>query len=53
MARFNKIQTLTAMTGTGMVPVFYNSDIEVCKKVLKACYHPDGCQLHRRPPLQP
>ena len=38
MARFNKIQTLTAMTGTGMVPVFYNSDIEVCKKVLKACY---------------
>ena len=38
MARFNKIQTLTAMTGTGMVPVFYHSDIEVCKKVLKACY---------------
>ena len=29
MARFNKIQTLTAMTGTGMVPVFYHSDIEV------------------------
>ena len=38
MARFNKIQTLTAMTGTGMVPVFYHSDIAVCKKVLKACY---------------
>lgn len=32
MARFNKIQTLTAMTGTGMVPVFYHSDIEVCKR---------------------
>ena len=32
MARFNKIQTLTAMTGTGMVPVFYHSDIEVCNR---------------------
>ena len=36
--RFNKIQVLTAMSQTGMVPVFYNSDIEVAKNVLKACY---------------
>lgn len=26
------------MEQTGMVPVFYNADIEVSKKVLKACY---------------
>ena len=26
------------MQSTGMVPVFYNSDIEISKKVVKACY---------------
>ena len=29
---------MTAMKETGIVPVFYNSDIEVSKKVVKACY---------------
>jgi len=29
---------MTAMKETGMVPVFYHSDIEVAKNVLKACY---------------
>ncbi len=38
MARFNKIQVLSTMMETGIVPVFYNSDIETAKKVLKACY---------------
>jgi len=38
MAKFNKIQVLTAMFETGMVPVFYNKDPEVSKNVLKACY---------------
>lgn len=38
MAKFNKIKTLSAMTETGMVPVFYHKDVEVAKKVLKACY---------------
>ena len=38
MAKYNKLQVLTAMEQTGMVPVFYNADIEVSKKVLKACY---------------
>jgi 2-dehydro-3-deoxyphosphogluconate aldolase/(4S)-4-hydroxy-2-oxoglutarate aldolase len=38
MARFSKIQVLAAMKETGMVPVFYNKDIEVAKNVLKACY---------------
>ena len=36
--RFNKIQVLTAMKQTGLIPVFYNSDTEVSKKIIKACY---------------
>jgi len=36
--RFSKLQVLTVMKETGMVPVFYHKDIEVSKKVLKACY---------------
>jgi len=38
MARFNKIQVLSTISSTGMVPVFYNKDPEVAKNVLKACY---------------
>ena len=38
MARFSKIAVLTAMSNTGMVPVFYNADLEVMKQVVKACY---------------
>lgn len=38
MARFNIIESIAAMSSTGMVPVFYHSDAEVAKKVLKACY---------------
>ena len=36
--KFNKIQTLTTLSATGMVPVFYHKDVEVAKNVLKACY---------------
>jgi 2-dehydro-3-deoxyphosphogluconate aldolase / (4S)-4-hydroxy-2-oxoglutarate aldolase len=38
MAKFNKIQVLTAMSKNGIVPVFYHKDAEVAKNVLKACY---------------
>ena len=38
MAKFNKIQVLSAMTLTGMIPVFYHKDVEVAKNVVKACY---------------
>jgi 2-dehydro-3-deoxyphosphogluconate aldolase/(4S)-4-hydroxy-2-oxoglutarate aldolase len=38
MARFSRIQVALKMAETGMIPVFYNKDAEVCKKVLKACY---------------
>ena len=27
------------MNQTGLVPLFYNSDIEICKKVVTACYN--------------
>jgi 2-dehydro-3-deoxyphosphogluconate aldolase/(4S)-4-hydroxy-2-oxoglutarate aldolase len=36
--RFSKIQVLSIMKETGVVPVFYHKDIAVAKKVLKACY---------------
>jgi 2-dehydro-3-deoxyphosphogluconate aldolase/(4S)-4-hydroxy-2-oxoglutarate aldolase len=38
MAKYNKLQVLEAMRATGMVPVFYHSDIETAKNVAKACY---------------
>jgi 2-dehydro-3-deoxyphosphogluconate aldolase/(4S)-4-hydroxy-2-oxoglutarate aldolase len=38
MARFNKVAFLTALEETGVVPVFYNADLERSKQVLKACY---------------
>jgi len=38
MARFSRIEVALKMKETGMVPVFYNKDIEVCKSVVKACY---------------
>lgn len=38
MAKYNKLQVLEATASTGMVPVYYNKDIETAKKVLHACY---------------
>ena len=38
MARFNKLQVLDAIINTGMVPVYYNKDVETAKQVVKACY---------------
>lgn len=38
MAKYNKLQVLQTMKETGIVPVFYNADIELSKNVLKACY---------------
>ncbi|MDR3095128.1 MAG: bifunctional 4-hydroxy-2-oxoglutarate aldolase/2-dehydro-3-deoxy-phosphogluconate aldolase [Bacteroidales bacterium] len=36
--RFNKIQVLSAISATGMVPVFYHKDVDVAKNLVKACY---------------
>ena len=38
MAKYNKQQVIAAMKETGMVPVFYHSDLETAKAVVKACY---------------
>jgi len=38
MTRFTRIQVALKMKETGIVPVFYHKDIEVCKSILKACY---------------
>ncbi len=38
MAKYNKIQVISTMKETGMVPVFYNGNADVAKHVLKACY---------------
>lgn len=38
MARFSKIEVISAMKKTGIVPVFYHKDVEIAKQVLKACY---------------
>lgn len=38
MARFTRIEVAQKMAEQGMVPLFYHSDVELCKKVLTACY---------------
>ena len=38
MARFDKIDVLAKMRITGIVPVFYHSNPEIAKQVVKACY---------------
>ncbi len=38
MARFSRIEVANVMKETGLVPLFFHSDIEVAKKVTKACY---------------
>jgi 2-dehydro-3-deoxyphosphogluconate aldolase / (4S)-4-hydroxy-2-oxoglutarate aldolase len=35
MARFSRIEVALKMKETGMIPVFYNADAEVCKKVVQ------------------
>jgi hypothetical protein len=35
MARFSRIEVALKMKETGMIPVFYNADAEVCKKLYR------------------
>lgn len=37
MARFDRLAVLNAMVDTGLVPVFYNGDVKVAKKIVTAC----------------
>jgi 2-dehydro-3-deoxyphosphogluconate aldolase/(4S)-4-hydroxy-2-oxoglutarate aldolase len=38
MARFTRIQVAVQMKESGIIPVFYNPDKDVCISVIKACY---------------
>ena len=38
MAQFSRIEVAQVMKESGMVPLFYHPDIELGKKILKACY---------------
>lgn len=38
MAQFTRIEVAQKMKETGLVPLFYNQDVELCKNVVKACY---------------
>lgn len=39
MAQYSRIEVVMVMQETGMVPLFYHPDIELGKKVLRACYN--------------
>lgn len=39
MAQYTRIEVANTMKETGLVPLFFNSDIELSKQVLKACYN--------------
>lgn len=39
MARFSRIDVVLKMRETGVVPIFYNKDIEICKNVIQAVYN--------------
>lgn len=38
MAKYSRIEVASVMKENGMVPLFFHSDIELGKEVLKACY---------------
>jgi 2-dehydro-3-deoxyphosphogluconate aldolase/(4S)-4-hydroxy-2-oxoglutarate aldolase len=38
MAKFSRIEVITRMQDTGIIPIFYHSDPEVCRNVISACY---------------
>ncbi len=38
MAKYTRIQVAQTMQETGLVPLFYHSDLELCKEVVEACY---------------
>jgi 2-dehydro-3-deoxyphosphogluconate aldolase / (4S)-4-hydroxy-2-oxoglutarate aldolase len=38
MAQYTRIEVATVMKENGLVPLFYHKDVEVGKKIIKACY---------------
>ena len=39
MAQYTRLEVATVMQETGMIPLFFHSDIELGKDILKACYN--------------
>lgn len=39
MAKFTRIDVALAMATQGIIPVYYNANLDTCKEVLKACYN--------------
>ena len=37
MARFKRLEVLNSMVESGLIPVFYNADIDVAKNIVRAC----------------
>ena len=38
MARFTRADVIVRMRETGIIPIFYHKDAEICLNVIKACY---------------
>ena len=38
MAKYSRLEVAMAMRESGMIPLFFHSDVELGKKVLRACY---------------
>jgi len=38
MAQFTRIEVASVMKQTGLIPLFFNNDLDIAKKILKACY---------------
>ncbi len=38
MARFTRLEVINQMQKTGLIPLFYQKDVNIAKKIAKACY---------------
>ena len=38
MAQYTRLQVITKMHNSGMIPLFYDPDIEISKNIVQACY---------------
>lgn len=38
MAQFSRLTVIQQMYETGVIPVFYHQDLNICKKIVAACY---------------
>ncbi|NMM48877.1 bifunctional 4-hydroxy-2-oxoglutarate aldolase/2-dehydro-3-deoxy-phosphogluconate aldolase [Marinigracilibium pacificum] len=38
MAKYNRNEVIDQMMETGIIPVFYHPDVDICKNILQSCY---------------